>query len=434
MKQVIKRINISYAILVGLAISGLAISSLAFADSVDPGLKTTKPERVGMSSERLERIRPAMQRYIDEGLVPGTVTLVARHGKVVHFEAQGFMDVDAKTPMRKDAMFRIASMTKPITSVALMMLWEEGKFQLRDPVSKFLPEFANQKVSTTSDASGETGELVDVKRPATIRDMLTHTAGLANSYRGNVDYYTEHASVTAADTHDSYIKRLASLPLNYQPGEQWQYSSATDVVGRLVEVISGMPLDQYLQEKIFEPLGMTDTHFWLDDTKNGRLMSQYMPGDDLKIVLQDPGTDASRWINGPGRTKVPRGAGGLVSTPHDYLRFQQAMLNGGELEGKRLLSPTTLDLMMDNHTGDLPLWLPGPGMGFGLGWAVVEDRGDAATPLSEGSVYWGGAYCTITWIDRKEGLIGMMMTQVRPYNHLNIRQDFQVLTHQAIIE
>ncbi len=434
MKQVIKRINISYAILVGLAISGLAISSLAFADSVDPGLKTTKPERVGMSSERLERIRPAMQRYIDEGLVPGTVTLVARHGKVVHFEAQGFMDVDAKTPMRKDAMFRIASMTKPITSVALMMLWEEGKFQLRDPVSKFLPEFANQKVSTTSDASGETGELVDVKRPATIRDMLTHTAGLANSYRGNVDYYTEHASVTAEDTHDSYIKRLASLPLNYQPGEQWQYSSATDVVGRLVEVISGMPLDQYLQEKIFEPLGMTDTHFWLDDTKNGRLMSQYMPGDDLKIVLQDPGTDASRWINGPGRTKVPRGAGGLVSTPHDYLRFQQAMLNGGELEGKRLLSPTTLDLMMDNHTGDLPLWLPGPGMGFGLGWAVVEDRGDAATPLSEGSVYWGGAYCTITWIDRKEGLIGMMMTQVRPYNHLNIRQDFQVLTHQAIIE
>ncbi len=402
------------------------------ADTVDPGLKMVKPERAGMSSERLERIRPAMQRYIDEGLVPGTVTLVARHGKVVHFEAQGYMDVDAKTPMRKDAMFRIASMTKPITSVALMMLWEEGKFQLNDPVSKFLPEFANQKVSTTSDASGKTGELVDVKRPATIRNMLTHTAGLSNSYRGNVDFYSNTMAVTAEDTHDSYIKRLAALPLNYQPGEQWQYSSATDVVGRLVEVISGMPLEQYMQQKIFEPLGMVDTHFWLDDTKGDRLMSQYTPGDDLKIVLQDPGTDDSRWISGP--KKVPRGAGGLVSTVHDYLRFQQAMLNGGELDGKRLLSRTTLDLMMESHTGDLALWLPGPGMGFGLGWAVVKDRGEAATPLSEGSVYWGGAYCTITWIDRKEGLIGMMMTQVRPYNHLNIRQDFQVLATQAIID
>lgn len=432
MKQVLRRINIRCTIAICIAVSGIGVSQYGLAESVDPGLKTTKAERVGMSSERLERIRPAMQRYIDEGLVPGTVTLVARHGKVVHFEAQGFMDVDAKTPMRKDAIFRIASMTKPITSVALMMLWEQGKFQLRDPVSKFLPEFTDQKVSTTSDASGKSGELVDVKRPATIRDMLTHTAGLANSYRGNTDYYSKEASVRPEDTHDSYIKRLASLPLNYQPGEQWQYSSATDVVGRLVEVISGMPLEQYVKEKIFEPLGMPDTHFWLDDTKGGRLMSQYTPGDDLKITLQDPGTDASRWISGP--KKVPRGAGGMVSTPHDYLRFQQAMLNGGELDGKRLLSPTTLDLMMENHTGDLPLWLPGPGMGFGLGWAVVEDRGEAATPLSEGSIYWGGAYCTLTWIDRKEGLIGMMMTQVRPYNHLNIRQDFQVLTHQAIIE
>lgn len=398
----------------------------------DAGIPTTKPERVGMSSERLERITPAMQEYIDAGLVPGTVTMIARKGKVVHFVAQGYMDAESKTPMRKDAIFRIASMTKPIASVALMMLWEEGKFQLSDPVSKFIPSFANQQVSTTSDASGETGELVPVARPASIRDMLTHTAGLANSYRGNAEYFSKHSAVTPQDTHASYIDRLASFPLNYQPGEEWQYSHATDVVGRLVEVISGMPLDKFMQERIFEPLDMNDTHFWLDDTKGGRLMSQYRPGEDLKIELQDPGNEKSRWISGP--RNVPRGAGGLVSTARDYMRFQMAMLNGGELDGVRLLAPTTVSLMMENHTGDLPLWLPGPGMGFGLGWAVVEDRGEAATPLSEGSAYWGGAYCTISWIDREQELIGIMMTQVRPYNHLNIRQDFQVLTHQAVIK
>lgn len=396
----------------------------------DPGIPMTKAERVGMSTPRLERIAPAMQKYIDEGLVPGTVTMVARKGKVVHFEAQGFMDAEGKVPMRKDALFRIASMTKPIASVALMMLWEEGKFQLSDPVSKFIPSFADQKVSSTSDASGQTGELVAVKRPASIRDMLTHTAGLANSYRGNTGYFGEHAGVTPEDTHASYIDRLASFPLNYQPGEEWQYSHATDVVGRLVEVMSGMTLDEYVQEKIFKPLDMRDTHFWLDDTNGGRLMPQYTPGEDLTIELQDPGTEESRWISGP--KNVPRGAGGLVSTARDYMRFQQAMINGGELDGVRLLAPSTVSLMMENHTGDLPLWLPGPGMGFGLGWAVVTDRGEAATPLSEGSAYWGGAYCTISWIDRDEELVGILMTQVRPYNHLNIRQDFQVLSHQAI--
>jgi CubicO group peptidase (beta-lactamase class C family) len=396
----------------------------------------SKPESVGMSKERLDRIAPAMQGYIDQKLVPGTVTLVARHGKVVHFEAQGFMDVDKQIPMRKDALFRIASMTKPITSVALMMLWEEGKFQLRDPVSKFIPEFANQKVSTTADASGKTGQLVAVNRAATIRDMLTHTAGLANAYRGNVEFHDQVATIRPDDDTASFVARLASMPLNYQPGEAWQYSHATDVVGRLVEVMSGQTLDEFLSERIFKPLKMNDTHFFLDDTQGGRLMSQYTPGDDLTIKLQDPGNENSRWITGydGGNKKVFRGAGGLVSTARDYVRFQQAMLNGGELEGKRLLSPGTLALMMDSHTGDLPLWLPGPGMGFGLGWAVVEDRGEAATPLSEGSAYWGGAYCTISWIDREEGLIGVLMTQVRPYNHLNIRQDFQILAHQAIVD
>lgn len=409
-------------------------STMLYAQNNDPGLPVVEPESVGMSTERLQRIGPAMQKYIDDKLVPGVVTLVARKGKVVHFESQGFMDVDSGKAMRPDAMFRIASMTKPITSVALMMLWEEGAFQLRDPVSKFIPDFADQQVSTTADASGNSGTLIPVQRPATIRDMLTHTAGMPNSYRGNTSYYASQAAVLPNDTLESYIGRLAKMPLNYQPGEEWQYSAATDVVGRLVEVISGQSLAEFMEERIFEPLGMTDTHFFLDDDKGGRLMSQYQPGPDSnQIVLQDPGNNSSRWIDSENK-RVFRGAGGLVSTPHDYLRFQQAMLNGGELDGARLLSPNTLDLMMENHTGDLDLWLPGPGMGFGLGWAVVEDRGEAASPMSEGSVYWGGAYCTISWIDRENELIGILMTQVRPYGHINIRQDFQVLASQAITE
>ena len=410
------------------------VSLSAHAQNGDPGLPMSDPEVVGMSAERLARIRPAMQKYIDAELVPGVVTLVARKGKVVHFESQGFMDIDSGKPMRPDAIFRIASMTKPITSVALMMLWEEGHFQLRDPVSKFIPEFADQRVSTTSDASGETGGLMPANRPSTIRDMLTHTAGLANSYRGNVPYYQSVISARPDDTLEDYIARIAELPLNYQPGEQWQYSNATDVVGRLVEVISGQTLDEFFKERIFEPLGMNDTHFFMDDDKGGRLMSQYAPGpEDSRIVLQDPGTDASRWIASRNK-QVFKGAGGLVSTAHDYLRFQQAMMNGGELDGVRLLSPNTLDLMMENHTGDLALWLPGPGFGFGLGWAVLEDRGQAASPMTEGSVYWGGAYCTLSWIDRENELVGILMTQVRPYNHLNIRQDFQVLASQAIVD
>lgn len=413
-------------------VTAITLSNSSFAQKL--GLEMASPEEVGMSSDRLERIGPAMQKYIDDELVPGVITLVARKGKIVHFETQGFMDVDSGKQMQADAIFRIASMTKPITSVALMMLWEEGAFQLRDPVSRFIPSFANQVVSSTSDASGRTGVLVPAKREVTIRDMLTHTSGMANAYRGNRAYYSENIRVNDDDTLASYVDRLAAMPLNYQPGEEWQYSSATNVVGRLVEVISGQPLNEFMNERIFEPLNMTDTHFFMDDNKGGRLMTQYQPGpDNNKIVLADPGTNESRWISSKNK-RVFTGAGGLVSTPHDYIRFQQAMLNGGELDGERLLSPNTIDLMMENHTADLPLWLPGPGMGFGLGWGVVTDRGEAATPLSEGSAYWGGAYATLSWIDRDEELIGIMMTQVRPYNHINIRQDFQVLTHQAIIE
>jgi len=414
------------------ATAACLIAATGFAATPESGLPRVAPEKAGMSGERLARIKPAMQKYIDDQLVAGTVTIVARNGKVVHFESQGYMDAENKTPMRKDALFRIASMTKPITSIALMMLWEEGKFQLNDPVEKFLPEFKNQKVNTNGDASNRTGQLVSVTRPATIRDMLTHTAGLANSYRGNVRYVDEFLAVKPDDTTETLVKRIAAMPLNYQPGEQWQYSAATDVVGRLVEVMSGMTLDEFFKQRIFKPLGMNDTHFYLDDTQGGRLTAQYMPGENGKIKLQDPGSEQSRWIT--GNKKVFRGAGGLVSTAHDYIRFQQMVANGGELEGVRLLSPRTVSLMIENHTDNLPLWLPGPGTGFGLGYAVITDRGKAGTVLSQGSAYWGGAYCTLSWFDREQGIVAAMFTQVRPYNHINIRQDFQNTVYQAIVK
>lgn len=405
------------------------LATLLCAPSYAREIPRAKPESVGMSSERLARIETAMQRYIDQQLTPGVITAILRKGKLVHFKVQGEMDVDAGTAMRDDAIFRIASMTKPITSVALMMLWEEGHFQLRDPVTKFLPEFAELQVSTTADASGATGELVEPKRPPTIRDMLTHTAGLANNYVGNVEAY--QAAVADAQNNEELIKKLATLPLNYHPGEEWQYSIATDVVGRLVEVISGMALDQFFRDRIFGPLDMPDTHFYMDADKAPRLTTQYTPGEDNIITPQDPGGAESRWISGP--KTLFRGAGGLASTTRDYLRFQLMMLNGGELDGVRLLAPATVSLMLENHTGDLPLWLPGPGMGFGLGYGVVVDRGEAATPLSLGSGYWGGAYCTLSWIDPEQEIVGVLMTQVRPYTHINIRQDFQVLTYQAIV-
>ena len=412
----------------------LVITNLIFFSSVfnSQEFQFSNPEDQGFSEERLKRIAPVMQKYIDQDLTPGVLTAIMRNGKIVYLQTQGFMDVENEKPLRKDTIFRIASMTKPIASVALMILWEEGHFQLNDPVSKFIPVFSKTKVSTTSDASGKTGDLVEPKRSITIRDMLTHTAGLANSYIGNKDAYRKAMYQPRPKSNSEQINRLAKLALNYHPGEQWQYSAATSVVGHLVEIISGKSLDVFLKERLFDPLDMPDTHFYLDNTKGGRLAAQYTPGKDKKIRLQDPGSEKSRWITSP--RNIFSGSGGLVSTARDYLRFQQMMLNKGQLNGVRILAPSTVSLMLENHTGDLPIWLTGPGTGFGLGYGVILDRGKSSSPLSEGSAYWGGAYCTISWIDPEKDLVGLMMTQVRPYTHINIRRDFQVMTYQAIVD
>ena len=409
------------------------------AQSSGAGLPTARPEEVGMSSERLGRIRTAMQRYIDKGLVPGVVTLVARRGRVVYLDALGYRDAETRAPMKVDTIFRIASMTKPIASVALMMLYEEGHFLLHDPIAKFLPEFAKMNVAQVAAGDERVGapyKLVPAARPITFRHVLTHTAGFPNSYRGltQAEFSREYPRKNANETVADAVKRLAAMPLNFHPGDAWEYGPATDVVGRLVEVISGMTLDEFCKKRIFEPLKMTDTHFYLPAAKLDRFVANYQPdpknGNKIKLV-EAPNAE-SRYVKAPHI--YFSGAGGLVSTVADYVRFHQMMLNGGELDGVRILGRKTVELMTVNHIGDLPVWLTGPGYGFGLGYSVVKDIGVTGQAGSAGTYGWGGAFCTYFQVDPREELIGIVMTQVRPYDHLNIRQEFMALANQAIVD
>lgn len=409
-----------------LAVVGLAA---AHAGTVLP---TARPERVGMSSERLARMSQVMQGYIDRGELAGTVTLVARHGRIVHFEARGYRYAEEKLPMTEDTIFRIASMTKPIASVALMMLWEEGHFALDDPISKWMPEFANPLVAVKAPADERVPEpykTVPAARPITIRHILTHTAGLANTYRGYTREALREASQQGepAKTVEESLLKTKDVPLNFHPGDEWEYGPATNFVGVIVEKISGMTLDEFFRVRIFEPLGMTDTHFNIPQHKVARLSAMYRPDENGKFVLaaapeyREPNTFFS-------------GAGGLSSTAADYWRFCQMILNGGELDGVRILSPKTIDLMITNHIGDLHVWLKGPGYGFGLGFSVLLDPGKASEALSPGSFGWGGAFNTYFWIDPVEDMIGIFMSQMRPYTHLNVRTDLSTIATQAILQ
>ena len=433
-----KRITI-VSMITAMFLSSFIGDGRIIAQSVKSGLPMARPEQVGMSSERLARIHTAMQRYVDRGLVPGVVTLVARRGRVVNFEAIGYRDVESKAPMTTDTIFRIASMTKPIASVGLMMLYEEGHFLLSDPISKFLPEFANMKIAqaaTAAAAGAPPYKLVPATRQITFKHVLTHTAGFPNNYRGitREDFAKTYPRKNTNETIADVVRRLATMPLNFNPGEAWEYGPATDVVGRLIEVISGMTLDDYLRKKIFEPLKMIDTHFYVPAAKLNRFAANYQPdsanGNKIKLV-EAPNAD-SRYVKEPHN--YFSGAGGLASTAADYIRFHQMMLNGGELDGVRILGRKTVELMTVNHIGDLPVWLTRPGFGFGLGYSVVKDIGVTGQAGSAGNYGWGGAFCTYFQVDPKEELIGIVMTQVRPYDHLNIRQEFMALANQSIVD
>lgn len=420
-----------------LAILTVPVTAVFLLAACAPERARDQSQPEGFLSDRLGRIDGAMQRYVDAGKVPGIVGLIARRGKVVYHKSFGHRDVEAGAPMSNDVIFRIASMTKPIASVAAMMLWEEGRFQLRDPVSKFLPEFADMKVAVpvgSGDSARRPYRTVEASRLITIQHLLTHTAGLPNPYRGATrEMYGEiRANRKPGGTVGDYVTALAKLPLNFEPGSRWEYGPATDVIGRLVEVLSGETLDVYLKERIFDPLAMSDTHFYLPESKVPRLAALYRPDAEGRIELQEKPDSDSRWVKEP-HVYFSAG-GGLLSTTTDYFRFHQMMLNGGVLDGVRILGPRTVRLMTSNHTGDKEIWLRGPGFGFGLGYSVTTDRGPSGMPNGEGTYGWGGAYCTVFWVDPQDQMVGILMTQVRPYTHLNIRQDFQTLAYQALVD
>jgi CubicO group peptidase (beta-lactamase class C family) len=370
-------------------------------------LPTAKAENVGMSTERLTRLSAGMKSLVDQGRLAGVVTMVARRGMVIEFEAIGKRDIAANLPMQKDSIFRIYSMTKPITGVAMMMLFEEGKWQLNDPVAKYIPEFADLKVYGT-DANGNV-VLKDQVHPVTMRELMSHTGGFTYGYFSNtpVDKLQREAEVlNINNTLEEMIKRVAKLPLNAQPGSEWHYSISVDIQGYIVQKLSGMPFEEFLEKRIFKPLNMVDTGFYVPAEKLKRLAEYYSYGKDgrLEVVRGGLNHDYS------AKPALPSGGGGLVSTATDYMRFCQMLLNGGKLDGVRLISPRSVELM---RTNILPpaMQTPGPGAGFGLDFGVYIDAVAAGGYYGKGTYYWGGAAGTWFWIDPTDELIVIGMIQ-----------------------
>lgn len=381
------------------------------------GLPTAIPEEVGVSTKRLKRIRSFLQGYVNSGQVSGFLTVVARRGKIVHFETIGMRDIENNTPVEPDTIFRIYSMSKPITSVAVMMLYEEGHFQLGTPVSRFIPEFKNMKVYNADQT-----EILDAKKPITIKHLLMHTAGLTYGW-GNKpvdERYKEAKIFERGTTLADMVKKLGDIPLVHEPGERWTYGVSTDVLGYLVEVVSGMPFEEFLQTRLFQPLGMLDTAFSVPPEKVNRFAALYRH-NRREQMMKRVGDDAP--LANDAVSFFPSGGGGLVSTAADYMRFSQMLLNGGELDGVRILGKKTVELMRYPHHDD---W-------FGLGFSVVTHKNPPNTLNSVGNFSWGGAAATTFWIDPQEELIGLLMTQLLNNPH-PFQQQFRVLTYQALTE
>jgi CubicO group peptidase (beta-lactamase class C family) len=403
-----------------------------------------KPEEVGLSTPRLARIRTHFQRYIDAGKVAGTLTLVARHGQIAYFEPQGHLEIDQRRPMQRDAIFRIYSMTKPITSVAVMMLYEQGLFQLDDPVHKFIPAWKNLRVFVSG--NHPTFITAPVQRPMTIRDLLSHTSGLTYGFMERTNVDAAYRKLGVADrtkpgsTLQDMINTLAELPLEFSPGTRWNYSVATDVLGYLVEVISGQRFDVYLRDHILQPLGMVDTSFTIAPEQLPRFAYNYLRQSDGRLQLADA-PETSQYRQG----SFFSGGGGLISTVGDYFRFTSMLRNRGELDGIRLLGRKTVELMTMNH-------LPGgqdltqlaqagaftetayAGVGFGLGFSVMRDPAKAHILGTPGEYAWGGAASTAFWVDPAEDLIVIFMTQLMPSSSYPLRRELRTLTYAALID
>lgn len=404
---------------------------LAAWPAVAGSLPVVQPEQAGLSSERLQRIAQMLERRIQAGEMAGAVAIVARRGKVVYQTAQGVMDLETKQPVTPATMFRIASMTKPVTAVAIMMMVEEGKVRINDPVSRYIPEFRGMKVAVATGAAPGPGAAkgappqfytMPAAREITVKDLLTHVSGLASGPMSNstVQSVARKQGEKLAD----YIPRLGTTALEFQPGSRWAYSAQAgfDTLGRIVEIASGMPLDQFFQKRIFEPLGMKDITFWPSEAQWPRVASVYNRVNNMLTKNNNPNTMSSNVYF--------MGSGGLISTAEDYIPFGAMLANGGELLGKRLLSRKTVEMLSAVHVPDT---LPGrpPGEGYGLGVRVVTNHAARGTMLSDGTFGWSGAYGTHFFVDPKEGLTAVLMVQTA---NQEVNRDFEDLVAQAIAD
>jgi len=391
------------------------------------------PEAAGFSSERLARLDSTMNNWVTKGWMSGAVALVIRNGKMAYYKSVGYNDPDTQSALNKEDIFRIASQTKAITSVAVMMLYEEGEFLLEDPVSKFIPSFANAQVLDKFNNKDTTYTTIPAKRQITIRDLLTHTSGISYATIGSKEataIYAKNKITTGLDVQGDELSaamtRLGGLPLMHQPGERWTYGLNTDLLGYLVEIWSGMSLDEFLTKRIFQPLGMKDTYFNLPDEKANRLVNFYRE-DSTGLKKTDSALDLN--LNFPLRKKSYfSGGGGLSSTILDYGIFLQMLLNQGEYNGKRLLSRNTVRMMTMNQIGDLALG----DSKFGLGFAIATEKNSALMPMQEGTYSWGGAFSTTYWVDPKENMVVLLYRQMWGKHDDEIDAIFKVLVYQAI--
>lgn len=426
-----------------IGVTGLAFSLLLSLARLATAEVPDCPQALGMSAERLGRLSAAMQRYVDDGHAAGIVTLVARAGYVVHHSAFGMADSDTGRRMQPDTIFRIASQTKALTSVAAMMLVEEGRIALDDPVMKYLPAFADARVGripTDGHPANADLELLPLDRPIRIRDLLTHTSGISYGFGIAADAWRAAGAQGGyyADRDEpmsQLVERIAKLPMESQPGTRFVYGNSTDVLGVVVEVVSGMTLDEFFRQRITGPLGMKDTHFFLPRDQHDRLATVYAalpPGLQRgtgPTVIDGQG----HFVEGPRMAHA--GGSGLVSTAFDYARFMQMLLNRGEFNGERLLSPATVDLMTINHVSALfEQAVPDrPGYGFGLGFAVLLDPGKSGHYGSPGSYGFAGAYYTTYWIDPQHDVLMLLMVQLRPPRETSLHTRFRTLAYQSIV-
>ena len=378
------------------------------------------PQTVGLCPQRLGRIGDLIGRYIDEGRIAGAVTLVARRNRIAHLECFGWMDLETRAPMREDAIFRIYSMTKIITTAAVLMLLEEGRFLLTDPISRFLPEFKDLRVGVTGPDGRQ--QRVPPRRAVTLHDLLAHLGGLS--------YECIHEARDAGRSLQDFVTELCRRPLLCHPGETWNYSASTDVLGRVIEVVSGRPFDAFLQERLFEPLGMTDTAFWVPPEKADRLAGTYRPDDAGRLVPCE-GSDAGAYL---ARPSLPSGGGGLVATTSDYLRFALMLLSNGAANGVRLLGRKSVELMTQDHLPAGHAALDVNDRAFGLGVSVVRRLGETRQLSSVGEFGWGGAACTQVWIDPAEDMISLIMLQLRPVEKFPLMDLFKHAAYQAIVD